>query len=89
MKTLSLFFLLFIFYTEANPQSLLKALKSPVLFQGNATTAYRDPAVLVHEQTFYLFFTLVEIEGDGKVFSYTATSQSRDLKNIARDTPPF
>ena len=60
-------------------QKLLK-IKSPILFKGDSFTAYRDPAVLFHDKTYYLFFTLVEIEEDGKVFSYTATSESRDLK---------
>jgi len=57
----------------------LDKLTSPVLFQGNETTAYRDPAVLFHDGTFYLFFTLVETEPDGKIYSYTATSLSSDL----------
>jgi len=52
-----------------------------VLFKGDSVTAYRDPAVLYHDKTFYLFFTLVEIENDGKIFSYTATSSSRNLNN--------
>jgi len=57
----------------------LKALKSPVIFKGNETLAYRDPAVLFHNRTFYLFFTLTEIEQDGKIYMYTATSKSADL----------
>lgn len=57
----------------------LDQLPSPQLFKGNETTAYRDPAVIFHEGWFHLFFTLVEIESDGKIFSYTATSMSDDL----------
>jgi len=60
---------------------LLKELESPVIFKGNDSTAYRDPAVLYHHHTFYLFFTLVRTEEDGKIYSYTAQSLSTDLKN--------
>ena len=71
-------------------QSRLLRLNSPILFKGDSVTAYRDPAVLYHNKTFYLFFTLVEVENDGKVFSYTASSTSRDLRkwsNPVKITP--
>ncbi len=58
----------------------LSAVSSPIIFKGDANTAYRDPAVIYDDQVFHLFFTLVEIESDGKVFSYTAYSKSMDLK---------
>ncbi len=58
----------------------LRALPSPVLLRGDAKTAYRDPAVLYHHGTFYLYFTLVETEADGRVYSYVAFAKSRDLK---------
>ncbi len=58
----------------------LAALDSPILFAGDESTAYRDPAAFWHQDTMYLFFTLVEIEPDGLIYSYTATSHSRDLK---------
>jgi hypothetical protein len=54
-------------------------ISSPVIFRGDATTAYRDPAAVYHGGRFHLFFTLVRIEPDRKVFLYTAASQSRDL----------
>lgn len=57
----------------------LTKLKSPVLFVGNETTAYRDPAILFQDGTFYLFFSLMEIESDGRIYSYTASSKSKDL----------
>ncbi|AWV97242.1 hypothetical protein [Arcticibacterium luteifluviistationis] len=60
--------------------NLLNSLESPIIFKGNDTTAYRDPAVLYHNNVFYLFFTLVKSE-DGKIYSYTAESHSSDLKN--------
>lgn len=50
------------------------------MFKGNEQIAYRDPAVLYDQGTFYLFFTYVTTEA-GKVYSYTATRRSRDLKN--------
>jgi hypothetical protein len=57
----------------------LSALSSPVLFRGDAATAYRDPAAVWHDGWFRLFFTLVRIEADGQPYSYLAWSKSRDL----------
>ena len=57
----------------------LESLQSPVIFKGNDHLAYRDPAVLCHNGTFFLFFTLTEIEKDGMIFMYTASSRSTDL----------
>jgi hypothetical protein len=65
--------------TEAQT-NILNTLGSPIIFKGDDTTAYRDPAVLYHNNVFYLFFTLVRTE-DGKIYSYTAESHSVDLKN--------
>ncbi len=62
-------------------QSTLLNLRSPVLFKGDSVTAYRNPAVLYHNSRFYLFFSIVEVEKDGKVFDYTAYSTSSDLLN--------
>lgn len=61
-------------------KNFLKNLKSPIIFKGDEKTAYRDPAVLFHDKTMYLFFTLVRTE-EGHVYSYTAMSKSKDLKN--------
>jgi len=58
----------------------LNTLESPIIFKGDETTAYRDPAVLYHNKVFYLFFTLVRTE-EGKIYSYTAESHSVDLKH--------
>lgn len=74
------FLLLVVASVVAQAQPKLNKMKSPVIFQGDSVTAYRDPAILFHKGTFILFFTLVEIEEDGKVFSYTAKSSSRDLR---------
>ena len=59
----------------------LDSLPSPIIFKGDDRTAYRDPAVYYHDKVFYLFFTLVEIEPNDSIFSYTAMSKSVDLKN--------
>ena len=63
----------------------LDQLASPVLFRGDAKTAYRDPAALYHDGVFYLYFTLVKIDDDGKPFLHTAWSKSQDLREW---TPP-
>ncbi|MDN5203417.1 hypothetical protein QQ008_18665 [Fulvivirgaceae bacterium BMA10] len=77
IKPLLVIFLLS--HIGCKPTIDLKQLNNPVLFAGDERTAYRDPAVIFHEETFYLFFTLVEIEDDGKIYSYTAYSKSKDL----------
>jgi predicted GH43/DUF377 family glycosyl hydrolase len=86
MKHKAVFFLLMsvLVTIDMYAQTMLKKLESPVIFPGDSITAYRDPAILYHNKTFYLFFTLVEVEKDGKVFSYTATSGSRDLKRWSK-----
>ncbi|CAN5719803.1 hypothetical protein BH11BAC3_BH11BAC3_46050 [soil metagenome] len=61
-------------------QNKLASLSSPIIFKGSDSVAYRDPAVLYHKKVFYLFFTMVKSEADGKVYSYTAMSTSKDLK---------
>lgn len=75
-------FLLFLFSSCQTFQNEinLEDLDSPVLFMGNDSTAYRDPAILFHDNLFYLFFTLSRIENDS-IFQYTAQSRSTDLKN--------
>ncbi|MFP5039921.1 hypothetical protein [Parasediminibacterium sp. JCM 36343] len=75
------FLLLIRFACSIKAQSkLLGALESPIIFKGDNTTAFRDPAILFHENVFYLFFTLVKTE-KGLIYSYTAFSTSYDLKN--------
>lgn len=81
-RYLILFILVIIINCQGYSQNnLLDQLESPVIFRGNDSTAYRDPAVLYHENTLYLFFTLVKSEADGMVYSYTAMSTTEDLKN--------
>ena len=61
------------------------ATKDPRIFRGDGRNAFRDPAAVWHAGVFHLFFTWVEVEPDGKVFSYCATSRSTDLVTW---TPP-
>lgn len=49
-----------------------------VIFQGNDTLAYRDPACFYHEGVYHLFFTVSEKE-NGYMYNYVAKSQSTDL----------
>ncbi len=78
------FFLLLGFAHNLQAQkSFLSGLKSPIIFKGDERTAYRDPAVFYHNHKIYLFFTLVKSENDGKVYSYTAMSSTKDLKKWA------
>lgn len=62
----------------ADTEVSFSALRSPVLFRGDAATAYRDPAALYEDGWFRLFFTLVRIE-QGQPYSCLAWSKSRDL----------
>ncbi len=58
----------------------LSAIRSPVIFRGDATTAYRDPAAVYQDGWFRLFFTLVKIGPGKRAFSCAAWSKSRDLE---------
>ncbi|GAB3999146.1 hypothetical protein GCM10028807_48540 [Spirosoma daeguense] len=62
-------------------KNYLAALNSPILFRGDDGTAYRDPAFLYHQDSLYVFFTLVRTEEENKIYSYVAMSQTKDLKN--------
>ena len=55
------------------------SIASPVIFRGDATTAYRDPAAVFHDGWFHLYFTLVRIDPDQRPFLCVAWSKSRDL----------
>ena len=59
----------------------LYAIESSIILEGNATIAYRDPAVIYHDGVFGLFYTYVRHEPDLKIYYYTAFSKSRDLVN--------
>jgi hypothetical protein len=61
------------------------SISSPIIFRGDATTAYRDPAAIYANGWFYLYFTLVRIDADKQAFQCTAWSKSRDLLQW---TPP-
>lgn len=79
-KILPLLIPMMLFTLQTKSQAInLNKLKSPILFQGNNQTAYRDPAVLYHDSIFYLFLSLVEIEPDGFIYTYIAATKSKDL----------
>lgn len=65
-------------------ECLLDKLDSPVIIKGDDTHAYRDPAAVYHDGTFYLFTTLVRTEEEGLIYSYTAETTSKDLKNWSK-----
>jgi hypothetical protein len=60
---------------------LLWKLTSPILFPGDARTAYRDPAAVYHQGWFYLFFTLTTVAPNGTPFLTVASRKSRDLRS--------
>jgi len=66
-------------YAAESGKVSLAAIGSPILFRGDATTAYRDPAVIYHDGWFRLFFTLVKIEPDKRPFSYNRVEQEPGL----------
>lgn len=80
LKLIKYFILVFLKISFSNAQSeILNSIDSAILFQGNETTAYRDPAVLYYNDQFYLFFTLVKTENK-YIYSFIAHSRSKDLK---------
>ena len=53
--------------------------ESPILLKGDATTAYRDPAVVFHDGVFRMFYTLMRREQDGLMYWYLGVSKSTNL----------
>ena len=80
INTAAACFIVVFFFACKTPEIDLLSITSPILFQGDDKTAYRDPAIYYHENKFYLFFTVVEIEPTDSVYSYTAMSTSTNLK---------
>ena len=67
--------------TAAEPPAIdWSAIPSPIIFQGDADKAYRDPAVVHHEGVFRIYYTFWRHEDGGVLYCYTATSTSRDLR---------
>ena len=64
---------------EPPPPIDWSALSSPIVFRGDLKFAFRDPAVVYHDGTFHLYFTLSETADDGGYYNMTAQSKSRDL----------
>ena len=69
ISSIPLLILLLLSSKQTNAQnSLLSDLRSPIIFKGNDSIAYRDPAILLHEDIFHLFYTLVKAE-NGLIYS--------------------
>lgn len=72
---LNLFLCQFLHGQEIN----FELISSPVIFKGDYKFAFRDPAVIYHQDTFHLYFTLVERASDSGMYLFTAHSKSKDL----------
>jgi len=59
---------------------------SPIILKGDDTTAYRDPAAIYHNGTFYLYYTYITHEG-GKPYWRIGLSKSRDLVHWTEPKP--
>lgn len=67
-------------FSSAEAQSFdFSQIPSPIIFKGDYKFAYRDPAVVYHDEKFHLFFTLVERAADAGMYLFTAYSNSEDL----------
>lgn len=60
--------------------NILNKIHSPIILKGDCNTAYRDPAVIFLNGTFYLYYTY-NIGTEGNVFQHVAMSKSNDLLN--------
>lgn len=67
------------FFASSQTTVNFSNIKSPILFQGDEKFAYRDPAVIFSNNTFYLYFTLSENSSDGGYYNMIAYSKSTDL----------
>lgn len=54
-------------------------IETPIIFEGDYKFAFRDPAVVYHEDKFHLYFTLVERAADSGMYLFTAYTFSEDL----------
>lgn len=54
-----------------------------IIFKGDDKTAYRDPACIYYNNTYYLFFTVSEKE-NGYMYNCIGLSTSNDLKNWSK-----
>ncbi len=80
MKSTLIAIVILLFSHIVNAQNFdFNRMKSPILFEGDYKFAYRDPAVVYHDNVFHLFFTLVERSTDGGMYLFVAHSESDDL----------
>ncbi len=68
-------------FPNPTPKIYLSDLSSPILFWGGKRAAYREPAIFYHNDSLFMFCTLVRLEDDNRVYSYTAMRQTKDLRN--------
>jgi hypothetical protein len=62
----------------------LAGFDSPIVLQGDENTAYRDATAVFHEGVFYLYVTMVRTEEENRIYSYTALSQSSNLRDWSK-----
>ena len=55
------------------------AIRSPILLRGDEQVAYRDPAVVYHDDVFHLYYTYIRHDADGAPYWSLGVSRSRDL----------
>lgn len=61
----------------------LDTIESPIILKGGEKVAYRDPAAVYHNGTFYLYFTYI-IHEQGRAYWCTGLSKSKDLVHWTR-----
>ena len=64
-------------------KKILQTLKSSHIIKGDSNHAYRDPAVIYKNGTFYMYFTYVETEEDGSVYMYVGFTKTTDLAKFS------
>ena len=57
----------------------LSDLQSPILLMGDDKAGFRDPAVIYHDGTFYMYYSYVLTEEKENIYWYVAMSKSKDL----------
>lgn len=78
-KTISTLLLIAIISSSFSQKVDFGKIKTPIIFKGDYKYAYRDPAVVYHNEYFHLYFTLVERDNDKGMHLTTAYSKSKDL----------
>lgn len=66
-----------------NITEILSHIESSHIIKGDATHAYRDPAVYLEDGVFHIYMTLVETECDGTVYMYVVHTKTEDFREFA------